>query len=164
VVKKEFLVHASGGDHKPLECLPADKTGTVPEHDFQAFLLAEHKSRSFPKIEEADEWHRNFLSVLRIGSGAEPPPPQYQLSDKQAGEAGHVFAAVAALRHPAEDAAGGEAAPTAATTGTTAGDARLWKESLVLAHGGDFGLFERIDSDMSGTVTEAQWLVSDALL
>lgn len=124
--------------------MAAEKTGAVRCEAFLAFLESAHKERAFPAIAEADAWVARFLATIRVGMGAEPPAPEFSLSEGQLARAANTFGAVAALQLREEDV------PDSALL-------RVGKEGLVLAMGGDFGLFEEMDVDMSGEVDEAQW-------
>jgi len=110
----------------------------------EAFVETDHTKRTKANgIEAADEHLARLIAALNARCGvaeeAEVPdeePEAVGLTVDQLREAGEVFGLVAGL---------------------CGGGGGLLKEELVKAQGGDFHLFEHIDSHQTGDISKEEW-------
>ena len=116
--------------------------GTVDREEWHRYLKEEHARRGEKKATKGDQWFKSLMRSLRRGCGMELEEETEEeqardgLLDRQIAECEEVYTLVAGLL---ED------------------DGRLHKEELVKAHGGDYRVFEKMDTDHDNTVSLDEW-------
>jgi len=139
LMDKEELVLAHGGDMQPFEKLDSSSDGSVTKDDWLGYLHLIYQEREEKTEGEGGQWVTTLLHTLKHNLEAEASEKaKYELGAPVLKESQAIFALIA--KQDGDDAD------------------IMQKSELVAVHGGDFKLFEKLDTSADGSVSMDEWV------